>query len=118
MKQFVVAILAAGAMSAAQSTSVLPRKEAEALAAHARTSSDHLRLAAHYRQLAMQFAGQSKEHARMADGYRRIPIYTSSKFKSSTIGHCDYFAASFKEKAMKMSVLADGHEKAARRSGQ
>lgn len=93
-------------LNAADTKPMLTEKEAKALVASAKTPSDHLKLAGHYRQMSDKFLAESKNHEQMKAGYESNPIYTSNKFKTGTIDHCEYFVKTFREKAKMMLELA------------
>lgn len=63
-----------------------------------------------YRQLAqLQFA-ESSRHAEMAAWYARFPIYSSAKFRASTLDHCRYFADKYRDDAQRSEETAAHHE--------
>ena len=82
-------------------------KETMALEATAETPIQHKALATEYRQL--QFA-ESSRHVEMAAWYARFPIYSSAKFRASTLDHCRYFAAKYRDDAERSEKKAAHHE--------
>jgi hypothetical protein len=117
---FVTAI-AAGASSlmaraTGESDAILKRlaKETKTLEATAETAASHRELAADYRQLAQMQLEESNVHARQAAWYAQFPIYSSTKFKISTIDHCRYFAEKYLQDAQKSKQMAIHHERLAR----
>ncbi len=85
-------------------------KETKALEATAETPIQHKALATEYRQLAqLQFA-ESSRHAEMAAWYARFPIYSSAKFRASTLDHCRYFADKYRDDAQRSEKTAAHHE--------
>src|SRR6266545_3770466 len=62
-------------------------RQTKALEARAESSADHRTLAADYRQLAQLQFQESSRWAERADWYARFPVYTSDKFRLSTIDH-------------------------------
>ena len=113
----VVAALAFGAncLMAAQPRSSEPTlkqlvKETKALEATAETPDQHKALAAEYRQLAERQLAESNEHAEQAAWYARFPIYSSTKFRPSTIDHCLYFAGKYRNDAQRSEKMAARHE--------
>lgn len=113
----VVAALAFGAngLVAAQASSNEPTlkqlvKETKALEATAETPDQHKALAAEYRQLAERQLAESNEHAEQAAWYARFPIYSSAKFRPSTIDHCLYFAGRYRKDAQRSEQMAARHE--------
>lgn len=76
-------------------------------------AATHRELAAEYHQLAQLQREESKKHAEHAARYERFPIYTSSKFRASTVDHCRYFADKYRQDASKSEDLASRHERPA-----
>lgn len=75
--------------------------------------AEHRTLAADYRQLAQL---QRQEAAKMDDRaawYGRFPIYSSEKFKRSTIDSSLFFARKYRADAQKSDDLATRHERLA-----
>lgn len=113
----VFAALAVGANSlmAAQANSNGPTlkqlaKETKVLEVTTETPDQHKALAAEYRQLAERQLAESNEHAEQAAWYARFPIYSSAKFRSSTIDHCLYFAGKYRSDAERSEKMAARHE--------
>ena len=113
----VIATFAVGAngLMAAQATSNEPTlkqlvNEAKAREVTAETPDQHKALAAEYRQLAQRQLTESNEHAEQAAWYARFPIYSSAKFRSSTIDHCLYFAGKYRSDAQRSQKMAARHE--------
>jgi hypothetical protein len=113
----VIAALAVGAngLMAAQPNSNGPTlkqlvKQTKALEVTAETPDQHKALAAEYRQLAERQFAESNEHAEQAAWYARFPIYSSAKFRSSTIDHCLYFAGKYRSDAQRSGKMAARHE--------
>ena len=113
----VVVALALGAngLMAAQTRSSKPTlkqlvKETKALEATAETPEQHKSLADEYRQLAQRQLAESNEHAEQAAWYARFPIYSSAKFRPSTIDHCLYFAGKYRNDAQQSEKMAARHE--------
>ena len=112
----VIATLAVGAngLMAAQATSNEPTlkqlvKETKARESTAETPDQHKALAAEYRQLAQRQLAESNDHAEQAAWYARFPIYSSAKFRSSTIDHCLYFASKYRSDAQRSEKMAARH---------
>jgi hypothetical protein len=113
----VIATLAVGAngLMAAQATANEPTlkqlvNEAKSREVTAETPDQHKALAAEYRQLAQRQLAESNEHAEQAAWYARFPIYSSAKFRSSTIDHCLYFAGKYRSDAQRSEKMAARHE--------
>jgi hypothetical protein len=70
----------------------------------------HKALAAEYRQLAQRQLAESNEHAEQASWYARFPIYSSAKFRASTIDHCLYFAGKYRNDAQRSEKMTVRHE--------
>ena len=85
-------------------------KQTKALEVTAETPIQHKALAAEYRQLAQRQFEESSKHAEMARWYARFPIYSSAKFRTSTLDHCQYFADKYREDAQRSEKTAAHHE--------
>jgi hypothetical protein len=85
-------------------------KETKALEVTAETPDQHKAIAAEYRQLAQRQFAESNEHAEQAAWYARFPIYSSAKFRASTIDHSLYFASKYRSDAQRSEKLAARHE--------
>jgi len=88
-------------------------KQTKALEATAEAPAQHRTLAVDYHQLAQRQLEESNKHAEQAAWYARYPIYSSSKFRASTIDHCQYLAEKFRKDAQKSEDLAARHERLA-----
>jgi hypothetical protein len=107
--------LGANGLMAAQASSNEPAmkqlvKETKTREVTAETPDQHKALAAEYRQLAERQLAESNEHAEQAAWYARFPIYSSAKFRSSTIDHCLYFAGKYRSDAQRSEKMAARHE--------
>jgi hypothetical protein len=85
-------------------------KETKALEATAEAPTQHKALAMEYRQLAERQLAESNKHAEQAAWYARFPIYSSAKFRASTIDHCKYFAGKYRNDAQRSEQMAAHHE--------
>ena len=85
-------------------------KETKALEAGAEAPVQHKALAIEYRQLAQRQLAESNRHAEQAAWYARFPIYSSAKFRASTIDHCKYFADKYRNDAQRSERMAARHE--------
>jgi hypothetical protein len=92
-------------------------KQTKVLEKTAETAANHRDLAADYHQLARLQREESNMHAAQAAWYERFPIYTSSKFRASTVDHCRYFADKYRQDATKSEHLASRHERLASLNG-
>jgi hypothetical protein len=88
-------------------------KQTKALEARAESARDHQNLAADYHLLAQLQREESSEFAERADWYARFPIYTSEKFRRSTIDPSRYFAEKYRRDAEPSEELAVRHERLA-----
>lgn len=102
-------LMAAQASSDQSSLKQLVR-ETKALDVTAETPDQHKALAAEYRELAQRQLAESNSHAEQAAWYARFPIYSSAKFRSSTIDHCLYFAGKYRSDAQRSEKMAARHE--------
>ena len=87
--------------------------QTKALESLAERPAEHRTLAAEYRQIAQL---QREEAAKMDDRaawYSRFPIYSSEKFKRSTIDSSLFFARKYRADAQKSDDLATRHERLA-----
>ena len=85
-------------------------KETKAFEATAEAPAQHKALAVEYRQLAQRQLAESNKHAEQAAWYARFPIYSSAKFRTSTIDHCKYFADKYRNDAQRSEQMAARHE--------
>jgi hypothetical protein len=85
-------------------------KQTKVLEATAETPTQHKTLAAEYHQLAQRQLAESSKHAEMAAWYARFPIYSSTKFRASTLDHCRYFAGKYRDDAQRSEKMAVHHE--------
>ena len=92
----------------------LSKQQLLSLVATAKTPADHLRLARYYETQAKYYLAQSKEHEDLGAAYKKNPLFSSSKYATGTVDHCDYFAQHFKDIATKMQELAQMHEQMAK----
>ncbi len=110
---FAVAIPVMGQSPPPSKTDKLSKHQLLSLIATAKTPTDHLRLAQYYEAQAKYYLAQSSLHQEMAAAYRKNPPI-SGKYSINSANHCDFFAQSFKEDAIKMQELANMHEQMAR----
>ena len=103
---------------ATQQNENLSKKHLNSLIATAKTPAEHKRIADYYSTQAESYLAQSKEHAQMAEGYKANPAINNSKFSKGTVGHCEYFAQSFKEMSSKAGEMAQMHEQMAKDAEQ
>ena len=90
----------------AQKPEHLSNKQLNALIATARTPAEHRRIAQYYDAKSRQYLAESQEHERIMESYEKNPIFSSSKFKISTIDHCKYLEDSLQKASVKMHELA------------
>ena len=109
------------AFSQTQSTAKsekLSEKQLLSLIATAKTSADHTRIADYYQAQATNYLAQSKEHEQMVAAYKKNPIFSSSKFVTGTVNHCEYLAQSLKKDSDEAQALAKIHEEMAKETTQ
>jgi hypothetical protein len=110
----VLAMGANGLMAAPADTAKMSLKqlvkETKALEGVAEAPTQHKALAIEYRQLAGRQFAESNKHAEEAAWYARFPIYWSTKFRASTIDHCRYLAAKYRDEARRSEQMAAHHE--------
>jgi len=88
-------------------------KETKALEAAPGMKVNHRQLAANYRQLAQLQFNESNKYAQQAAWLAQFPIYTSTKYKISTIDNYRYFASKYQQDAQKSEQMAVHHERLA-----
>ncbi len=109
-------LLVFSVLSFAQSTASAPKAEhltksqLHALIASAKTPSEHRQIAHYFEAKSQEYLAESKEHEQMLESYRQNPLFQSSKFKTQTIGHCEYLASSLRNASAKEHELAKQHE--------
>src|SRR6266702_2809033 len=91
----------------------LDNSHLDTLITAAKTPAEHQRIAQSYRDQAQIYLAQSSEHAAMVSAYRANPNI-NAKNQAATVGHCEYFAAKFKDLAVKSQELATMHEQMAK----
>lgn len=116
----VVAILvsAVAQIGDAQAGGRLSKRELHSLVMNAKTSGEHLKVAAHYKSEAERLQAEAKEHEEMAEMYRKNPHPLEAK-EPWGVGqqHCRDIAARYREAADKMQRLAILHENMAKKVG-
>ena len=80
----------------------------------AKTPAEHQRIAQYYQAKAQDYLAQAKEHEQMVAAYKANPSLVNDKNRASTINHCEYFAHTFKDLAVKTQELAQLHEQMAK----
>jgi hypothetical protein len=85
-------------------------KQTKALEAIAEAPTQHKALAVEYRQLAQRQLDESNKHAEEAAWYARFPLYSSTKFRASTIDHCRYLADKYRNDGQRSEQMAAHHE--------
>lgn len=120
---FVLVLAAHGQMASMpeRQAEKLTKQQLKALIATAKTPEEHLRIAHFYDQQAQEYLDQAKEHEGMLAAYREHLSQTSSKSRVAAmaqISHCEYFAKTFREMAVKSTELAREHEQMAKDAGE
>ena len=88
----------------------LSKSELRSLIATATTSEQHMRLARYYEAKAQRYMAESNEHQKMAEQFKKNPMMNNDKRVFGTVNHCEYYAQSFKQQAVKMQSLANMQE--------
>ena len=91
----------------------LSNSELRSLIATATTPEQHMRLAQYYEAKAQHYLAESYEHQEMAEQFKRNPMMNNDKRAFGTVNHCEYYAQSFKQQAVKMQNLAHIQEEMA-----
>ena len=94
----------------------LTDKEEKQLAASAKSSEDHLRLAKHFQAKADKLAADAKEHAEMAQIYREHTSVADTKRPGAadTVSHCEALSQDLAQAAKDARKLAADHESMAK----
>ena len=97
----------------------LTAKQAKALAATAKTSADHKKLAAYFALEADRLEAEAKEHEELAQNYRLNPSMSGGGkagggSQGRTYEHCEATAKSLREAAKSTRELAAEHEQMAK----
>jgi hypothetical protein len=112
---FAVALSAAAQTPAADNHTLSP-SEVKTLIRGASTPEDHLKLAAYFKQEALDEAASAKLHVEMAEAYEPGSA-APSMFKPRSLkemqGHCKEFARNANKAAEVASKMATEHEKMA-----
>ena len=93
------------------------KSELRSLIATATTPEQHMRLAQYYEAKAQRYFAESNEHQKMAEQFRKNPVMNNDKRVFGTVNHCEYYAQSFKQQAVKMQDLAHMQEEMAAAAG-
>jgi len=96
----------------------LSKQQLNNLIATAKTPAEHERIAHFYEAKAVDYHAQAVEHQAMVAAYKANSSLSNEKNRASTIGHCEYFVATFNELAVKSQELAKLHEQMAKDTEQ
>ena len=109
-------VMSAGQTSAVEPAGELKSKELKALVLSAKTSADHMKLAAHYNAMATKHEAEAEEHAALAAEYTANPQMSSTKHPMGpkTAEHCKYYAEHCRKAAKEMRAIAATHEEMAK----
>ena len=107
--------------AAVAADSNLSKKDLKVLVKNAKTPTEHLRVAAYYRQEAQQFNASSKQHSELATTYAKNPPFPALEAKhgfafGQGVSHCRHWAQLDAEQAEKATKLAGMHEDMARKA--
>jgi len=103
--------------AAGQQQEKLSKKELKSLIATAKTSEDHLRLAAYYRAQANDYLARQKQHEADAEMYDSNPRQYPSKYPTAG-QHCRDWARNDGQSARQALALAEMHEAMAREAAK
>lgn len=109
-------VAAIGQISPVQETRSehLSKGQLNTLISTATTPAEHQRIARYYQAKAQDYLAQAKKHEQMVSAYKANPSLINNKNQASTINHCEYFALTFKDLAVKSQELAQLHEQMAK----
>lgn len=96
----------------------LSKQQLTTLIANAKTPAEHERIAQFYVAKAQDYTAQANMHEAMIAAYKANSSLSNDKNWAATIGHCEYFAQTLKEKAVKSQELAELHAQMARSAEQ
>jgi hypothetical protein len=102
-------VVFASTSQAQQSTEKLSEQQLNTLTSTAKTSADHERISNYYQAKAVEYQAEAKEHEKMIAGYKANPVLSNDKNRVATIGHCEYFVATFNALAVNSRQLAASH---------
>jgi hypothetical protein len=91
----------------------LSKSELRSLITTATTPEQHMRLAQYYEAKAQRYFAESNEHQKMAEQFKKNPMMNNGKRVFRTVNHCEYYAQSFKQQAVKMQNLVHMQEEMA-----
>ena len=106
-----VGVALAGVQLGCTNNVILSNQEIKVLLAHARTSEDHVRLAAHYRAKAAAYESDAKQHEELAAYYKG-----SGSFESND--HCEVLVLANRNAVTQARALAASHEQLAGLAGK
>ena len=107
-----VGIALAGVQLGCTKNLILNNQQLKILLAHARTSEDHLRLAAHYHAKAVAYESDAKQHDELAAYYRNHDFLQMQGVVAEA--HCQEAALAAHDFARRLQTLAADHEKIAK----
>jgi hypothetical protein len=105
---------------AAESATMLSKKEVRILTEKASTPAEHTLLAQYYRFQAEKLEAEANEHAEEAKIHHAHPPLAESKhiMNPDTEAHCKYFADKLQKEAAKARTLAASHAEMASKSSE
>ena len=96
----------------------LNKKQVKELIATAKSSADHMQLAAYYKAEADRLDAEAQEHEEFAVAYRKSTASQAAGMKNpmapNTAAHCEFFAKTVHEAAKSARELATAHEQMAK----
>lgn len=103
--------LAACLLAGISHAQILPSAQVQKLAASAKTSAEHMKLAKHYEAVAAKHEREAKEHEALAEQYTKNPTGHESKHPMSgqTAGHCKLYAEHCRKAAGAARSMAAAH---------
>lgn len=120
----IISLLAAltivfGSAAPIKASGALTKKQAQALAATAKTPADHMKLAAYFKLEADRLDAEAQEHEQLAQNYRLNPNMTGGgktggNTQSRTFEHCEAAAKALREAAKSTRELVAEHEQMAK----
>lgn len=110
-----LATLTPAPAAAASMPDQLSPRQIAALAAQAKTPADHARIAEYYRAKEQDYLAEAKMHEAMVASYRVGATRVNNKNYAATVGHCSYYAQSFRTLAEQARQKAELHEEMAQK---
>lgn len=112
-------VFSASAVRGQDTHAKLTAKQVRSLIATAKTSEDHQKLAAYYREKAAEAKAEAAEHEKMLEAYNQNPVtHPPAKAMGGPAEHCHTMIRLFNDEAKEDLALAAEHEQMAKAASQ